>query len=155
MSQRTHPSHQQCSEWRLAHYNGMPASHSNGLPANPLRYPDLSELGIRVAQWTNHRWSMEDFKSTSVLGVFIFRASTRPIGMSLPRIASSIARGLALDVFIHLYTNGISFLRWIAGVVPPNKPQTTLPRRTPRGVAGLTVSDDDSRCWINATTASI
>ena len=45
----------------------------------------LSILGIRAAQWTNCRWSAEYSKLTSVLHVFIPRASSRPLGMGLSR----------------------------------------------------------------------
>ena len=42
---------------------------------------NLSELGIRAAQWTNLTWNT-DYKNMSALGVYISRVSTRPIGMS-------------------------------------------------------------------------
>ena len=46
---------------------------------------NLSKLGVRVAQWTNYGWSAEYFKRTSVLHVFIPKASSRPLGLGLPR----------------------------------------------------------------------
>ena len=48
---------------------------------------NLSELGIRAAQWTNLTWDTEHSKSMSALGVYIPGVSTRPIGMSLTRTA--------------------------------------------------------------------
>ena len=48
---------------------------------------NLSELGIRAAQWTNLTWDSEYSKSMSALGVYIPGVSTRPIGMSLTRRA--------------------------------------------------------------------
>ena len=48
---------------------------------------NLSELGIRAAQWKNLAWDTEYSKSMSALWVYIPKVSTRPIGMSLTRIA--------------------------------------------------------------------
>ena len=42
---------------------------------------NLSELGMRAAQWTNLTWDTECSKSMSALGVYIPRVSTRPIGV--------------------------------------------------------------------------
>ena len=39
---------------------------------------NLSELNIRVKQWTKHKWNADYLKSTS-------RVRSRPLGMSLPR----------------------------------------------------------------------
>ena len=55
------------------------------VPAAQKLINDLSKLGIRAAQWTNYRWGTEYSKRTSVLHVFISRASSRPLGMDLPR----------------------------------------------------------------------
>ena len=46
---------------------------------------DLTELDIRVAQWTDFKWSTEYLECSSDLRAFIPRASTRPMGMGLPR----------------------------------------------------------------------
>ena len=46
---------------------------------------NLSELGIRAAQWTNLTWDTEYSKNMSALGVYIPGVSTRPIEMSLTR----------------------------------------------------------------------
>ena len=46
---------------------------------------DLSKLGIPATQWTNYRWKAEYFKRTSVLHVFIPKASFRLLGMDLPK----------------------------------------------------------------------
>ena len=48
---------------------------------------NLTELGFRAVQWTNLTWNTEYFKSMSALGVYIFKISTRHIGMSLTRTA--------------------------------------------------------------------
>ena len=46
---------------------------------------NLSELGIRAALWTNFTWGTEYSKNILMLGVYIPRVSTRPIGISLGR----------------------------------------------------------------------
>ena len=48
---------------------------------------NVSELGIRAAQWTNLTWDTEYSKSTSALGAYLPRVNTRPIEMSLTRTA--------------------------------------------------------------------
>ena len=45
----------------------------------------LSELDIRVKQWTKHKWNVDYFESTSKVRAFISRVSSRQLGMSLPR----------------------------------------------------------------------
>ena len=62
-------------------------SRRSFVPAARKLLHNLSELGIRAAQWTNLTWDTEFSKSISVLGVYIPRVSTRPIGMSLTRTA--------------------------------------------------------------------
>ena len=57
------------------------------VPAARKLLHNLSELGIRAAQWTNLTRDTEYSKSMSALGVYISRVSTRPVGMSLTRTA--------------------------------------------------------------------
>ena len=45
----------------------------------------LSELDIRVKQWTKHKWNADYLESTSRVHAFIPRVSSRPLGMSQPR----------------------------------------------------------------------
>ena len=45
----------------------------------------LSELDICVKQWTKHKWNTDYLESTSRVRAFIPRASSRPLGISLPR----------------------------------------------------------------------
>ena len=56
-------------------------------PASRKLLHNLSELDIRTAQWTNLTWDAEYSKNMSALGVYIFRVSIRPIGMSLTKTA--------------------------------------------------------------------
>ena len=55
------------------------------LPAARKLLQDLTALDIRAAQWTNFKWSTEYSECSSDLRAFIPRASTRPMGMGLPR----------------------------------------------------------------------
>ena len=55
------------------------------MPAARKLLQDLTELDIRAAQWTDFIWSTEYSECSSDLGAFIPRASTRPMGMDLPR----------------------------------------------------------------------
>ena len=123
---------------------------------------NLSKLGIRAVQWTNRRWSAEYSKPTSIFHVFIPRTSSKPLGMGFPRTSWVILDRLRTGVE-RFY---LSMYKW--GLAPsPNCKSgatnqtadhviSTCPiHREPRGVADLTVLDDDTRCWLNTTTASI
>ena len=48
---------------------------------------DLTELDIHAAQWTDFKWSTEYLECSSDLHAFMPRASTRPMGMGLPRLS--------------------------------------------------------------------
>ena len=123
---------------------------------------NLSELGIRAAQWTNLTWDPQYSKSMLALGVYIPRVSTRPIGISLTRTASVKLNRLRTGVVRF----GSSMHKW--GLVSSAKcecgasEQTavhiilTCPiHRVPRGIMGLTVLDNETRCWLNSITANI
>ena len=57
------------------------------VPAVRKLFHNLYELRIHAAQWTNLTWDTKYSKSMPVLGVYIPRVSTRPIGMSLTKTA--------------------------------------------------------------------
>ena len=132
------------------------------MPAVRKLLNDLSKLDIRAAQWTNYRWSTEYSKHTSVLHVFISRASFMPLGMGLP-ITSWVKLNRQRTGVGRFY----SFMyKWDLAPSPncecgaTNQTAyhaiSTCPiHRAPRGVAGLTVLDDDTRCSLNTTTARI
>ena len=122
-----HILHVQLAESSDVHQKRL-KSRRSFVPAARKLLSDLSNLGIRAAQRTNYRWSAEYSKRISVFHVLISRASSRLLGMGLPKHLglSSIVCGLALDVFISPFTNGVSLPRSIASVAPPLKPQTTL-----------------------------
>ena len=123
---------------------------------------NLSELGIGATQWTNLTWDTEYSKSMSALGVYISRVSTRLIGMSLTRTAWVKLNRLRAGVGRF----GSSMHKW--GLASSAKSEcgaseqtadhiisTCLTHRAPREKMGLTVLDDETRCWFNSITASI
>ena len=48
---------------------------------------NLTGLGIRASEWTNHKWNVEYSENTSRLRAFIPNTSARLVGISLPRTA--------------------------------------------------------------------
>ena len=123
---------------------------------------NLARLGIRASEWTNHKWKTEYSENASRLRAFVPRTGARPVGMGLPRAA--------LVKLNRLWT-GVgrfhsSMHKW--GLAPsPNcecgaseqtadHVLTACPiHRAPHGARGLTVLDDETRCWLNNITASI
>ena len=98
------------------------------VPAAQKLLHNLSELGIRAAQWKNLTWNTEYSKSTSALCVSIPRVSTRSIGIILTRTpwSNSIACVLVLSVSVRPCTNRVLLLQRNASVALMNKLQTTL-----------------------------
>ena len=48
---------------------------------------NLARLGIRVSEWTNHKWNAEYCENASRLRVFVPETGARSVGMGLPRTA--------------------------------------------------------------------
>ena len=48
---------------------------------------NLTRLGIRAFEWTNHKWKLEYFENASRLRAFVPRTGARPVWMGLPRAA--------------------------------------------------------------------
>ena len=125
-------------------------------------FDNLARLGIRVSEWTNHKWKTNYCENTSRLRVFVPETGARPVGMGLPRVAWVKLNRLRTGVGrFHS-----SMHEW--GLAPsPNREcgaseQTAdhvliaCPiHRAPHGTRGLTVLDDETRCWLNSITASI
>ena len=123
---------------------------------------NLARLGIRASEWTNHKWKTEYCKNASRLRAFVPGTGARPVGMGLPRAAW---------VKLNRLWNGVgrfhlSMHKW--GLAPsPNcecgASEQTADHvlaacpiyRAPHGARGLTVLDDETRCWLNNITASI
>ena len=123
---------------------------------------NLARLGIRASEWTNHKWNAEYCENASRLRAFVPETSARPVGMGLPRAAWVKLNRLRTGVGrFHS-----SMHKW--GLAPsPNcecgaseqtadHVLTACPiHRAPHGAQGLTVLDDETRCWLNNITASI
>ena len=132
------------------------------VPAARNLLDNLARLGIRASEWTNHKWKTEYCENASRLRAFVLETSARPVGIGLPRAAWVKLNCLQTGVGrFHL-----SMHKW--GLAPsPNcecgaSEQTTdhvltvCPiHRAPPGARGLTVLDDETRCWLNDITASI
>ena len=123
---------------------------------------NLARLGICTSEWTNHKWKMEYCENASRLRAFVPETGARPVGMGLPRVAWVKLNCLRTGVG-RFYS---SMHKW--GLAPsPNcecdaSEQTAdhvltvcSIHRAPHGVRGLTVLDDETRCWLNDITASI
>ena len=132
------------------------------VPAAQNLLDNLANLGIRASEWTNHKWKTEYCENASRLRAFVPRTGARPVGMSLPQVAWVKLNRLRTGVGrFHS-----SMHKW--GLAPsPNcecgaseqtadHVLTACPiHRAPHRARGLTVLDDETRCWLNNTTASI
>ena len=132
------------------------------VPAARNHLNNLARLGIRASEWTNHKWKTEYCESVSRLRVFVPESGARPVGMSLPRAAWVKLNRLRTGVG-RFYS---SMHKW--GLAPSPNCECGASEQTadhvltacpihwaPHGARGLTVLDDETRCWLNNTTASI
>ena len=132
------------------------------VPAARNRLDNLARLGIRASEWTNHEWKTEYCENASRLRAFVPETSARPVGMGLPRAAWVKLNRLQTGVGrFH------SFMQKWGLASSPNcecgasqqtadHVLTACPiHRAPHGARDLTVLDDETRCWLNNTTASI
>ena len=123
---------------------------------------NLARLGIHAFEWTNHKWKTEYYKNASRFHAFVPETGARPVGMGLPRAAWVKLNRLRIGVGRFRS----SMHKW--GLAPsPNfecgaskqtadNVLTACPiHRAPHGARGLTVLDDETRCWLNNITASI
>ena len=121
-----HILHGQLTEPKAASKERLKSRHPFAPAARKLLH-NLSELGIRAAQWTYFTWDTEYSKSMSALGIYIPWVSTRSIGMSLTRTA--LVKHNRLRIGGRL---GSSMHKWVspfqrnASVGLVNKLQTTL-----------------------------
>ena len=132
------------------------------VPAAWKLFGSLSKLNIRVKQWTKHEWNADHLESISRVRAFIPRVSLRPFGMSLAR--TSRVRLNRLQTGVGRFHS--SMYKWSLTPSPNCKcgaiEKTTdhvisscLIHHVSRGTRSLQVLDDATRCWLNATTASI
>ena len=87
---------------------------------------NLTRLGIRASEWTNHKWNAEYCENAYKLRAFVPETSARPVEMGLPRADCVKLNCLRTGVgrFHSSSTNGVSLLHRIASVAPLSKPQT-------------------------------
>ena len=132
------------------------------VPAARNLLDNLARLGIRVSEWTNLKWKTEYCEGASRLRAFVPRTGSRPVGMGLSRAAWVKLNRLRTGVGRFHST----MHKW--GLAPsPNREcgaseqtadhvLTACPiHRAPHGARGLTVLDDETRCWLNGITASV
>ena len=132
------------------------------VPAAQNLLDNLARLGICASEWTNHKWKTEYCGNASSLRAFVPGTGARLVGMGLPRVAWVKLNCLRTGVGrFHLFMH-----KW--GLAPsPNCKcgaseqtadyvVTACPiHRAPHGARGLTVLDDETRCRLNNTIASI
>ena len=96
------------------------------VPAARNLLDNLSRLGIRAFEWTNHKWNAEYCENASRLRAFKAQTGARPVGIGLSRAAWVKLNRLWAGVgqFHSSCTNGVSLLHRIASVAPLSKPQT-------------------------------
>ena len=123
---------------------------------------NLSRVGFCPSEWTNRKWKTEYCENASRLRAFVPGTGARHVEMGSPRAAWVKLNRLRTGVGrFHL-----SMHKW--GLAPlPNcecgaSEQTAdhvltacSIHRAPHGARGLTVLDDETRCWLKNTTASI
>ena len=132
------------------------------VPAARNLLDSLVRLSIRASEWTNHKWKAEYCENASRLRAFVPRTGARPVGMGLPRATWVKLDRLRTGVG-RFYS---SMQRWSLALSPnrefgaskqtADQVLTACPiHRASHGVRGLTVLDDETRCWLNNITASI
>ena len=123
---------------------------------------NLARLGIRASGWTNHKWKTKYCENASRLRAFVPGTGARPVGMRLLRAALVKLNRLWTGVGrFHL-----SMHKW--GLAPSPNCECGASEQTAdhvltacpihwasHGAQGLTVLDDETRCWLNNTTVSI
>ena len=132
------------------------------MPAAQNLLNNLARLGIRASEWTNHKWKTEYCENDSRIRVFVPGTGARHVEMGLPR---------ASYVKLNRLWTGVgrfhsSMHKW--GLAPSPNCECAASEQTAdhvltacpvhwalHGARGLTVLDDETRCWLNNTTASI
>ena len=125
-------------------------------------WDSLARLGIRASEWTSHKWKTEYCENASRLRAFVPETGARPAGMGLPRVAWVKLNRLRTGVgrfhsFMHKWGLAPSSNRECgASDQTADHVLTACPiHQAPHGARGLTVLDDETRCWLNDITASI
>ena len=123
---------------------------------------NLVRFGIRASEWKNHKWKTEYCENAARLRAFVPGTGSRPVGMGLSRAAW---------VKLNRLRTGVGRFHWSMhkwGLGPSPNCECGASEQTadhvitacpihwaPNKARGLTVLDDETRCWLNNTTASI
>ena len=123
---------------------------------------NLARLGIPGSEWTNHKWKTEYCENASRLRAFVPETGARPVGMGLPRVAWVKLNRLRTGVgrfHSSMHKWGLaSSPNCECGAFEQTADHVLTAcsiHRVPHGARGLTVLDDETRCWLNNTIASI
>ena len=137
-------------------------SRRSFVPAARKSLDSLSEMDVRAAEWTNTKWDMEYSANALSLHAFIPKASSRPLGMGLPRAAWVKLNRLRSGVgrfCSSMYKWGLAPLaNCECGASEQTADHIILQcpiHRAPRGMFSLMVLDDETRCWLKSLTVSI
>ena len=132
------------------------------VPAARNLLDNLARLGICASEWTNHKWNAEYSEGASRLRAFVPGTSARPVEMGLPRVAWVKLNRLRTGVgrfHSSMHKRGLApspNCECGASEQTADHVLTACPiHRAPHGTRGLTVLDDETRCWLNDITASI
>ena len=137
-------------------------SRRSFVPAARKLLDSLSEMDVRAAEWTNTKWDMEYSANALSLHAFIPKASSRPLGMGLPRAAWVKLNRLRSGVgrfCSSMYKWGLAPLANCECGASEQTAHHIISQcpihRAPRGMFGLMVLDDETRCWLKSLTVSI
>ena len=143
-------------------HQGRLRSRRTFVPTGWKLLDSLSELDIRMKQWTKHKWNADYLKSTSRVRAFILRVSSRPLGMSLPRTSWGRINRLRDGVerfhsFMYIWglASSPNFECSATEKTADHLISSFLVHHVPRGTRDLQVLDDATQCWLNTTTTSI
>ena len=131
-------------------------------PAARKLLDSLSEMDVRAALWTNTKRDMEYSANASSLYAFIPKASTRLFGMGLPRAARVKLNRLRSGVgrfCSSMYKWGLATVTNCECGAREQAADHIISQCPihwePRGMFGLMVLDDETRCWLKSLTVSI
>ena len=137
-------------------------SRRSFVPAARKLLDSLSEMDVRAAEWTNTKWDMEYSANALSLHAFIPKASSRPLGMGLPRAAWVKLNRLRSGVgrfCSSMYKWGLAPLANCECGASEQTADHIISQcpihRAPRGMFGLMILDDETRCWLKSLTVSI
>ena len=137
-------------------------SRRSFVPAARKLLDSLSEMDVRAAECTNTKWDMEYSANALSLHAFIPKANSRTLGMGLPKAAWVKLNRLRSGVgrfCSSMYKWGLAPLANCECGASEQTADHIISQcpihRAPRGMFGLMVLDDETRCWLKSLTVSI